>query len=516
MSKSSHPERKGAGVLMVRAAFLRNAAFIISAGLSFLLVPLIIGALGDRWYGVWVVVGTFMGYYGLLDFGIASATQRFLALEYAKDQQQDAQEIIGTSFLMFAAIGVAALLISGGLIFAAPLLVADEADVALIRKVLAVMAIDIALSFPMSVFHTVLSSRMRIDLIALINIVKSVVRFCGIFYVTRTTGTIIDLAIVTIMVNQAANLAVMELARWQMPGRGLTLRRFSMERVRSLLSFGKFTFLAAIGDLLRFRIDVLVIGYFLGAALVTPYNIALRLHEVAGQVVANVVSGFQPLFVNHYAKGDVAAVRERMLTVTRIGLTLSTLISGGVILIAEPLIDIWVGHEYLAALFPLFILRVISPLGVGQSPGIQVLYAYGRHKYYAYLTVVEAVLNVIISIALVSSMGIIGVALGTAIPFVIAKLFVLPPIICGTVNLDISRYYRILLGYISLCALIQLPLLYGLVILEWRDSIWLALPSVAIYEGIAGFAVLFLIIPNHDYAAIRKVLRHLPERPAWR
>jgi len=48
----------------------------------------IIHSIGDRWYGLWVIVGTLMGYYGLLDFGLASASQRFITKSFYSGKKQ--------------------------------------------------------------------------------------------------------------------------------------------------------------------------------------------------------------------------------------------------------------------------------------------------------------------------------------------------------------------------------------------------------------------------------------------
>ena len=50
-----------------------------TALVSIVMMPFIVRMLGDRMYGLWILVATFVGYYGLADLGLSSAVNRFMA-----------------------------------------------------------------------------------------------------------------------------------------------------------------------------------------------------------------------------------------------------------------------------------------------------------------------------------------------------------------------------------------------------------------------------------------------------
>jgi O-antigen/teichoic acid export membrane protein len=63
----------------------------------------------------------------------------------------------------------------------------------------------------------------------------------------------------------------------------------------------------------------------------------------------------------------------------------------------------------------------------------------------ALVALVEALANLVLSLILVRPLGILGVALGTAIPVFVANTFVLLPAACRTVGLRAGEFARLVL-----------------------------------------------------------------------
>jgi O-antigen/teichoic acid export membrane protein len=95
-----------------------------------------------------------------------------------------------------------------------------------------------------------------------------------------------------------------------------------------------------------------------------------------------------------------------------------------------------------------------------------VLFAISKHKYLAYINIIEAVLNITLSIIFAHLWGIIGVAVGTALPLLFFRLFVIPQLVCKYLELSVWTYYRSLvpvtaytIAYLALCNFLVQPFL---------------------------------------------------------
>src|SRR5512147_3086006 len=82
----------------------------------FILTPFILNQLGDRSYGLWVLVGSVTAYGFLLNFGITDAITKYVAEYRAKGEIEQASSIIATGLLLNVGLGL--LLIFGSVLFA--------------------------------------------------------------------------------------------------------------------------------------------------------------------------------------------------------------------------------------------------------------------------------------------------------------------------------------------------------------------------------------------------------------
>ena len=98
--------------VLVRGSILRTIEFFVTAVIGLILMPFIIHSLGDKMYGLWIFVGSFLGYYGLLDLGLDSAIQRYVSRSIGIKDYKEVNRIINTSLLIFTILGCIALTIS--------------------------------------------------------------------------------------------------------------------------------------------------------------------------------------------------------------------------------------------------------------------------------------------------------------------------------------------------------------------------------------------------------------------
>jgi O-antigen/teichoic acid export membrane protein len=132
------------GALLVRGSALSVATLIAGVAVSFFLMPFLIHALGDRWYGLWALVGSITSYYTLLDLGLTSAVTRFLTQAIAREDKTNANAIVVTGLVIFGGIGVIALLASSAVALAAGWFLADQAEIALFRRVVRIPPVGAA------------------------------------------------------------------------------------------------------------------------------------------------------------------------------------------------------------------------------------------------------------------------------------------------------------------------------------------------------------------------------------
>jgi O-antigen/teichoic acid export membrane protein len=103
-----------------RNTFANYASSITALAVGLLVTPVLVHGLGAERYGTWVLIGSSMSYFNLLQFGFATATVRYVAAARAQDDLDRVRRVIATSFVLLSAPGLAVLLAAPGLAFLLP------------------------------------------------------------------------------------------------------------------------------------------------------------------------------------------------------------------------------------------------------------------------------------------------------------------------------------------------------------------------------------------------------------
>ncbi len=70
------------------------------------LSPFILHRLGDDAFGLWVLIFSITGYYGLFDFGIRSSIIRFVSKYTATRDYERLNEVLNTSLFSYSCLAV--------------------------------------------------------------------------------------------------------------------------------------------------------------------------------------------------------------------------------------------------------------------------------------------------------------------------------------------------------------------------------------------------------------------------
>lgn len=476
---------------LIGSSVAGTLALAVNLVASLFLLPFLISRLGDEWYGAWVLIGTVLGYFTVLDVGLFSAAERYVALHYARRDWRAVNTVLSTSLVVFSLVGLVALVLVALSTLFIPLLIEAPEAQATVRWAMLICAVDLALFFPSGTLNGVVVARLRYDLAHLLQIGKTLLRTALIVYAVSAGYGIVALAAITLGTNALERAAKLWLAVRLFPELALSMRLFSRSHLREFVGYGVPSFLTEVADKIRFYVDTVVVGAMLSVSSVTLYNIAVRLVHYYIQVIFGAVGYLLPVFTAQAGAGEMAALRRSFLFGTKIAVALSALVGGGLIGVGGPVIGVWIGDEYRAAVPALMILVAGLFFELAQLPSVNLLYALGRQGFLARLGLAEAAANLGLSLALVGPFGIVGVALGTSIPLVLLRSMVQPGFVCRQIDLPQAAYLRTLARVAVPAILLQLPAWLALAELDLRSP-WLAIGAAAmIWPVLAG--LLFLL-----------------------
>jgi O-antigen/teichoic acid export membrane protein len=401
-------------------------SLVAQIAVSFFLTPVVIGALGQARYGVWSIAESFLAYLMLFDLGVAAALVRFVPRCLAAQDRDGLNRVFSTCLAFFTVVAAVAGLV-GWLIlqlFADHVLLVPDDLRGEVRLVFLTVVVNFAASLPLSVFPAVLDGLNAFTAKGVTRTAFLLLRVPATLLAIRGDAPLLLLILLLTASNLVESLTLAGLVFRRLPGLRFVPRQIDRATVRMIRGYSCDSFVALIAGRFSYNTDAFVIGPVLGTAAITPFAVANRLVDLAKSVLRSATATLTPAVSALESRGDLAAVRAYFLHGTRVVLYLALPIQAGLYLLGKPFLTLWLGPDQAGESAPaLWILATILGPTIAQSVAARVLYGMGHIRLFARVALLEGVINLLLSLALVRPLGIEGVAWGTVVPHIGFCLF---------------------------------------------------------------------------------------------
>jgi O-antigen/teichoic acid export membrane protein len=429
--------------LMTRA--LKNVASSwgglgVNIAVGFFLSPFILHHLGDEAFGLWVLIFSLTGYYGIFDFGIRSSLIRYVSKFEATGDKEELARLVNTSLFTYTCLAVVLVVptVIGGhyvdRIFHVPAAFLRDA-----RILFLMVGYSLALGFPLGISGGILEGLQRFYLLNWTNIIATLARAVLIIYVLRHGFGLLSVALITVSLPLIAS-AVRTVIAQRLLAIPYGWKYVNRESFRQVANYGSVTFMIIVAGRLRFKTDAVIIGTFLSAAAITHFSIGARLVDYAGEVVGSLAQIFTPMSSHFHSTGDYDRLRKIFVSGNRACALIMFPMTVALVVMGKSVIEAWVGPRYVASYSVLLILLIPSMFYMAQSTSNRILFGMSLHKSLAYVVLMEGIANVILSVVLVRPLGIVGDAIGTAIPLLCTSLFFLPRHMCRHLGIPVRKF----------------------------------------------------------------------------
>ena len=436
------------------------------------MVPFVIRHLGDTNYGIWILLGSFTGYFGFFDIGVRGAVSRHLAFYRAKDDIEHTNIILSTAIAVLSATGLLAFVVIACLHFLFfKLFEVPPAQVATVRIAVLVVGLNMALTFPFRIFDSVLWSGQHFHLINFVDVITALGRAGATLYFVGKGYGILALACIALAstIGGTAGKAWIVFKRQ----RNMTFRLKYVRRgaIGELFGFGVWSFICAQGNRLTSLVCPTVIGHFFGAGMVTPYSIAKRLLMYVRQIIIGATGVITPVATALHAREEHGRQRRLALTGGKYAFAISMYFFLGLAFLGKPFITRWMGPKY-AYVGPLLTILAAGELfALAQSMIGNIILSKARHKMLAYLRILQFLLLAHAALIFLKH-GLLGLCVAEAALAAVLSGFAMAVYGCSLLRLSIWTYVRATILPVALAASVPAYLFH--VTIGWRPPvIWL-------------------------------------------
>jgi O-antigen/teichoic acid export membrane protein len=478
------------------------------------MLPFNVAHLGKEAYGLWLLTASITAYFSVLDLGYGGALVKFVAQYRAWRDARAINEITSTFFFIFGAIGLACYGIAALLAFNIQHVFAITPDqVPVGRTVLLIVSVQFALSFPFSVFGSVINGFQRYDANNLVAIASSVLVAAANAIVLLSGGNLVQLVIWTTAVRVVA-LFVYRLNAYRIfPALKIRPSFVNRARLREVTGFSVYSLMMDWANKLNYSVDPLIVGAFLGPAAVAVWGVAQRIVWAVQRLTNQLNSVLFPVVVDSDAANRPEHLRAILVQGTRLSLATVIPVTACIVLVAPALVQAWVGRDFGASAIVIQVLCVAVAVRVGNATAATLLKGAGQHRFIALTNLAVSGVNIALSVILIQRYGLLGEALGTLIPVTLAALFVQFPAACRRTRVPLREAF-----WRGVWPAVWPALPVTLLLLVARGYVPAKLSAIAAFSGAACLLYLALFVAfavgTRDRALYLRKARQLMLRTA--
>ena len=420
----------------------------VSIGLNnivgLLYIPFMLRMLGQSEYGLYSLAASVVAYLTVLDLGFGNAIVRYTAKFRAEGKIDEQYRMFGMFVLLYSVIGIVAFIIGLFLYFNVNLLFdatmnADELGKT--RVMLLLMVFNIAFTFPMSIWGSIISAYENFVFQKLVNIVRIILNPL-VMIVLLTFGY---KAIAMVVVTTLFNIATLTI-NWVYCRRKLKIKvrfgRFRWDFMREVAVYSFWIFLNAIMDRIYWSTGQFVLGMYKGAAAVAVYAVAIQLQSIYMSFSTAISGVFLPKVTAMVTRSNnEKEISDLFIRTGRIQYIIMAFILTGFILFGRQFINLWAGNDYEDAYVITLLFFVPLTVPLIQNLGITILQARNQMKFRSLLYVFIAIGSLGISIPLAKVYGGVGCAIGTASALIVGQIIVMNIYYHKKIRLDIIRFW---------------------------------------------------------------------------
>ena len=388
-------------------------------------LPLLLHGLGAQAFGTWVLLQTFSaitGWFSLVDLGVGTATTRSVAERASLDDQHGVRTVTASSMALYVGLGAVcalALFLAGQRwlpsLFNTPLRLRDDLHFAI-----ALFSVQVLLDLLTEGAEACLEGLQRVDLSRAADAIRRTLVAGATSAVALEGGGLRGVAAASLAMSAVGTVVGLALL-----GRLVPSGRFrpSGTEARALMAYGRTVAVLRPLGVIQRTMDRLIVGAVLGPASVSLVEIATQIMNGADAVLSASSYAVVPGASWLRARGDRDSLRELLLSGTKYSLLVTYPVIALASVLAGPLVVLWVGPRYHhdvpgLAVVALMSVAMSAPLQVGSN----LLLGVGKASAILRAVVAAVAVNLVASLVLVNTVGVVGAFVGT----LIGNLFLIP------------------------------------------------------------------------------------------
>lgn len=386
-----------------KGAILSYVNIGLTNTIGLILTPFIVRSLGNSEYGLYILIGSIIGYISILDLGLNNTIIRYVAKYRAEKDKQKEENFLATTMIIYAAISVITVAIGILLYFNLDnffedSLTSDEKLTA--KKMFLILIFNLAITLPGGAFTAICNAYQKFVFPRVLLIIKYLSRAALIF----TLLLYYPYALTLVWIDTVLNVTIIGISAFYVLKNlkvKFKLHKWNRKLIQDIFSYSIWVFITAMVAKLQWNAGQITLGVFSNTTTVAIFGIGV----VLGSYYAAFASAINTLLLPKATQMTVSqnnahAYNSTMQKVGRINGFILFLVLSGFFLFGKQFINLWVGKTYIPAWEIAFLIMIAMTLPLLQWFGNSILEAKKKNRFRSLVSLFTMGIAIIIAIIL--------------------------------------------------------------------------------------------------------------------
>jgi O-antigen/teichoic acid export membrane protein len=462
--------------------------------------------LGDEEYGLYTLIGAFVGYLSILDLGLNNAIVRYVAQYRAEKNQKAEENFLAISLIIYLGIGL--ILILFGIIFYwnVEVLFGDTLDLHQLEKakwMLIILIINLGFTLPGGAFTGICTAYEAFVFPRILSIAKYVIRVVMVITILNFGADALGIVIL----DSVLNLGFIIFTVWYVLKRlkvKFNLHYFKWSIIKDVFGYSIWIFIFGLVYQFQWRTGQVILGTHLSTITVAIYGIGVML-GIYFTSFGNVINGLiLPKAVKSVFNNSTPQVlTEQMIKLARISMFVLLFVFGGFVVIGKDFIELWVGPTYQNTYYIALLIMIVYIMPIAQGYARSVLEAKKLLKFRTLSFLISFVIGISLGGYLSYIYAELGMIIGLVIPLFLFQWIVMNMYYAHKIKLEIFSFFKRLAGVLIF---FTLEIIVFYIIFKEFPVSWLNFVFKALVYSAVTLPVCYLIMNSYERKLISSKL----------
>lgn len=492
---------------MQKAVSQRKVGVILSYGseaiqilTGLIYTPIMLRILGQSEYGLYQLVYSIVSYMNLFSLGFGSSYMRFYSRYKARNDHEEIARLNGMFLTIFTVIAIICIacgivlltnietVLGGGL---------TETELATARILMIFMVMNMAVSFPASVFNCYITSQEQfVFQKGLVFLQRILNPFLALPLLLMGYGSIGMVSVTTLLTFSTFFSSVWYcIIKLKMK---FMFKGFRFTFLKEMWTFTFFIFLNQIIDQINWNLDKFLLGRMVGTAGVAIYSLGAQINTMYMQFSTSISNVFVPKVNQIVAEtNDNKTLSELFSRIGRVQFIILSLVLSGFVVFGKPFMIFWGGAGYEESYGIALLLIGPATVPLIQNMGLEIQRAKNMHKARSVVYLAVVLANVGLSVYLIRTLGVSGAAIGTAVSVTAGTIVFMNWYYHFRIGLDIVMFWK---NIAKLIPAVLLSLMFGMVMRRFVaiHNVMILGICICVYTLVFGLAIWFLGMNQYE------------------